>query len=87
MDIDTLCDIRKGDYETLTISKNATCGLVQYWDGSGSVLEIQLDHNVVIPKKMVWDAWVDGTKPHGYDVDEIYGLIGSAWNGEVKLVA
>lgn len=71
--------------KNLTISKDTMCGLFESWNGSGSVLEIELERDVVVPVNMIWDAWIDGTKPHGYDVDEVYGLIGSCWNGKVKV--
>ena len=69
----------------IVISKDTMCGLFESWNGGGSVLEIELDKDVVVPYEMIYDAWIDGTKPHGYDVDEVYGLVSSAWHGEVKM--
>lgn len=69
----------------ITISKDTMCGLFESWNGSGSVLEIELEHDVIVPLNMIYDAWIDGTKPHGYDIDEVYGLVGSAWHGEVTM--
>lgn len=69
----------------IIISKDTMCGLFDSWNGSGSVLEIELDKDVKIPTEMIWDACIEGTKQHGYDIDEVYGLISSAWHGEVKI--
>lgn len=81
---------RKGT-KSFTISKNATCGLFNPWDGGGSVLEIELDKDVVIPTKAVFDVWIDcnGSKcnDRGYDVADVYGICRSAFNGIVTINA
>ena len=79
---------RKGE-KTFTVSKDATCGLFDIWQGGGSVLGIELEKDVVIPTKAVFDVWIDcrGCRCNGkgYDVDDVYGLTGNAWSGEVKI--
>ena len=75
---------RKGK-GTITISKDTTCGLFDVWSGGGSVLEIELDKDVVLPIKCIWKAEIEtGKSEYGYSVDSVYGLIGSAWDGTVK---
>ena len=75
---------RKGK-GTITISKDTTCGLFDVWSGGGSVLEIELDKDVVIPIKCIWKAEIEtGKSEYGYSVDSVYGLVGSAWDGTVK---
>ena len=75
---------RKGK-GTITISKDTTCGLFDVWSGGGSVLEIELDKDVVLPIKCIWKAEIEtGKSEYGYSVDSVYGLIGSAWDGEIK---
>ena len=75
---------RKGK-GTITISKDTTCGLFDVWSGGGSVLEIELDKDVVLPIKCIWRAEIEtGKSEYGYSVDSVYGLIGSAWDGTVK---
>lgn len=89
MTIEDLCKLkqRDKDFSKVIISKDTMCGLFESWNGSGSILDIKLDKDVEVPAEMIWDAWMDGTKPHGYDVDEVYGLIGSAWHGTLKMIA
>ena len=75
---------RKGK-GTITISKDTMCGLFDVWSGGGSVLEIELDKDVVLPIKCIWKAEIEtGKSEYGYSVDSVYGLIGSAWDGEIK---
>jgi hypothetical protein len=52
--------------------------LFDTWSGGGSVLEIELEKNVQIPF-MYCKFCPDGAKVYGYDIDEVYGLIGSCW--------
>lgn len=89
MTIEDLCKLKQKEKEfsKVIISKDTMCGLFESWNGGGSVLEIELDKDVEVPTEMIWDAWMDGTKPHGYDIDEVYGLVGSAWHGTLKMVA
>lgn len=75
---------RKGK-GTITISKDTTCGLFDVWSGGGSVLEIELDKDVVLPIKCIWKAEIEtGKSEYGYSVDNVYGLVGSAWDGVIK---
>ena len=75
---------RKGK-GTITISKDTMCGLFDVWSGGGSQLEIELDKDVVLPIRCIWKAEIEtGKSEYGYSVDSVYGLIGSAWDGEVK---
>lgn len=59
------------------------CGLYDPWSGGGSVLEIELDKDVKLPIKYTIFC-VEGCKMHGYDIDEVYGLIGSCWKETIK---
>ena len=81
-------DERKGT-KSFTISKNATCGLFNPWDGGGSVLEIELDKDAVIPTKAIFDVWIDcrGSRCNGrgYDVADVYGIWRGAFNGTVTI--
>ena len=81
-------DERKGT-KSITISKDATCGLYDIWGGGGSVLEIELEKDVEVPIKAIFDAWLDypGCKANGrgYDVYDVYGICRSAYSGEVTI--
>lgn len=69
----------------LVISKDTMCGLFNPWSGSGSVLEIELPDDLKIPFKAIWDVEIEtGKSKYGYSVDNVYGLIGSCWDGTVK---
>ena len=75
---------RKGK-GTITISKDTMCGLFDVWSGGGSVLEIELDKDVVLPIKCIWKAEIEtGKSQYGYSVDSVYGFVGSVWDGTVK---
>ena len=70
------------------VTKNAMCGLYDIWGGGGSILEIELEKDVVIPTKAIFDVWIDcrGCKANGrgYDVSDVYGISSSAFSGSVK---
>lgn len=72
----------------ITIPKKVTTmGLYNYWSGGGSLLEVQLEKDIVIPKENVAyllpdEAWTTsqnrGTK-YGYSIRECYGMCYDAW--------
>ena len=76
-------DERKGN-GYIVLDKSTMCGLFDCWYGSGSVLEIVCEKDIKIPLRCIFDVVVDGTKIYGYDVNEVYGLIGSAWQDTLK---
>lgn len=71
---------------SVTIPKNATCGLYNGWDGSGSLLEIELDKDCVLSSDVIWEIAHEDAKEFGYSVTETYGLCRSAWVAEIKEV-
>lgn len=80
-----LAEMKKSGKGTLTVDKEAMCGIFNPWNGGGSTLEIQFPSDLRIPVDMIWSAWADGSKKHGYDVDEVYGLVGSCWRDCYRL--
>lgn len=62
----------------IVLSKDTECGLYDSWNGGGSCLEIELDKDIKIPIKYCIFC-VEGCKMHGYDVNEVYGLVDSCW--------
>ena len=68
----------------IVLDKSTMCGLFNCWSGSGSVLEIDCEKDIKIPLRCIFDVVADGTKIYGYDVDEVYGLMGSAWQDTLK---
>ena len=67
----------------IVLGKETMCGLYNSWSGSGSVLEVELDKDVKLPIKYAIFC-VEGCKMHGYDIDEVYGLIDSCWKETIK---
>lgn len=67
----------------ITVKANTNCGLVDFWSGAGSILEIELEKAVTIPEKYV-QIHVDGAR--GYGVDNIYGMMSSFWNNNALVV-
>lgn len=65
------------------IPKTCMCGLVDYWCGAGSVLDIELEKDVVLPIRYLRSA--DPDEWERYSVKEIYGMCDSAWRTEVSL--
>lgn len=79
---------RKDDKEYIVIDKNIKCcGLFNPWLGGGSMLEIKPEKDIKIPMKAIWQAWIEvrGGCPYGYTIDEVYGLVRSEYNTQVKL--
>ena len=72
----------RSDCGTITISKNTFTGLFDPWNGGGSLFDIVLDTDVVLPIKFIRSALPDGGD--GYGVDNVYGWAAQAWRGEVK---
>lgn len=73
----------------VSISKDATIGLYNEWNGSGSLLEIQLEKPAVFPTSMVRNVQIEGAgkENSGYTVDAVYGLVSKAWLiGNVEIV-
>lgn len=92
-----LLDLQKAEYDPkaefdprlnksesyILLDKATMCGIFDPWSGGGSVLEIELDKDVKLPVKYA-KICIEGCKEYGYDVDEVYGLCGSAWGNTVK---
>lgn len=69
----------------IVLDKKTECGLFDTWGGGGSVLEIELDKDVKLPIKYAIFC-VEGCRMYGYDIDEVYGLVGECWKETVKEV-
>lgn len=70
----------------IVLDKSTMCGLFNTWGGGGSMLGIECEKDIKIPIRCIWDAVVDGTGIYGYDVDEVYSLVGSCWSDTLKEV-
>ena len=68
----------------IEISKETNCGLFDIWSGNGSILNIELEKDIKLPFKYIFDVCIDNIMPYGYGINDVYGLIDSCWNGSVK---
>lgn len=79
MSIEDFIKMQNGDKE-ITFSNDCMIGIYNPWNGSGSVLEIELEKDFVFSSDMIRDVQIEGVKPQWeYTVDDAYGLVGSCW--------
>lgn len=85
--------LRDGSYRTVNmkkgrravfIDKGANCGLVDFWNGAGSVLEINLEKDVRLPLRYISSALPDGCR--GYSAKSVYGINDSFWTRTVNSI-
>ena len=77
-------EVRKaGRRGALWIEKDVVCGLFDPWSGAGSAMDLELEHDVVLPMELVHEITPDACL-YRYGVDEVYGLVGKAWGAEVE---
>ena len=70
----------------ITFAENVEIGIFNPWNGSGSVLEIDLDKPLTVPSSLIFDVQIEGVKPeYTYTVDDAYGLVESAWKKPVAI--
>lgn len=76
------------DLGKLVIDRTAMIGLFDECSGAGSILEIELAKDLVLPVKYIGKLQIDGARRrYGYDVGNVYGMCGSAWEkGDVKQI-
>ena len=84
MTLEQWIEVREaGRRGALRIEKDAVCGLFDPWSGAGSTLDLELEHDVVLPIELVHEITPDVCLCR-YGVDEVYGLVGQAWGAEVE---
>ena len=76
MSIKDLINYKENPY-TFKIDAGTSCGLVDFWNGAGGILEIQLEKAVEVPADKVRSFTIDGAD--GYGVDKIYCMSSSFW--------
>lgn len=60
--------------------KGSMLGVFAPWNGSGSVLDIELDKELTFKREDIYDVQIEGAKPdNGYTVNQTYGLVSGAW--------
>ena len=78
MSMEDFLKLQEGNYSSITLKAGTPCGLVDFWYGAGSLLEVDLDKPVTLPKG-TFNAVVDKANPYGYSVEQIYGMLSSFW--------
>lgn len=66
---------------TLRISKDATCGFYDPWNGAGSVFEIELEKDIDLPVKYIRSCLPDSH--FRWSVSVVYGMMDGAWTDSV----
>ncbi len=73
---------------SLILPRDATVGIFNQWSGCGGMLDIELEKDAVMPLALVREAQIEDVSASnrwgGYTVNEVYGLVGSAW-GEFEV--
>lgn len=84
MSIEDYYKLRNG--ESRMIFRSGTCGIFDTVQGSGSILEVELQKPFEIDFSKEEDDYFEGSRIqvenipcYGYSVNQIYGLIGRAW--------
>lgn len=80
MTIKDLIDYKKKPW-TIKLDKDVKCGLVDYWNGAGGILEIELEKELEIPSDKVRSFKIDGAD--GYGVGEIFGMCSTFWTDTI----
>lgn len=84
LDVKNLEALKQGD--SIKIDKNTSCGLVEFYNGAGGPLNIELEKDIVINMDLMHELQIEGAKNRYHTVDSIYGLNGSAWEHTVGIV-
>jgi len=75
---------RKGK-ASIILDKRTPCGLYDCWSGAGSILDIELDKDVILPLKYISSALPDGCR--GYGINNIYGMLEDFWEKDCIKIA
>lgn len=72
----------------ITMPCDAHVGIYSPWDGSGSILGIQLAKNLVFSREDIYDIQIEGARPDfGFTVDGTYGLTSGCWKAPASITA
>ena len=72
---------RRPDCGTVRLSRKATAGFFDSWNGAGSCFEIMLEKDIEVPVKYIRGCLPDSNL--SYSVSSVYGMMGSAWKEDV----
>lgn len=71
----------KENKSDITITKDINGGLFNRWWGGGSLLEIELKKDMVVPQDEIFDICIDAAirGTGNYGIDDVYGMCSSFW--------
>lgn len=84
-DPNTMLELVHNDDKTVTFPTSTVLGLFSGSSGGGSILGIDLEKPLVVPKDLIFDIEIEGSSKRyrsGYTVDETYGLARDAWDAK-----
>lgn len=68
-------------FSAFKLDKKCNLGLVDFWSGTGSMLSIKLENNLVIPIKNIFNVSIDSAFEYG--LSDIYGIDNFCYWNEV----
>jgi len=81
------------EYTKVMVPEGNCCGMYNSWNGGGSLMEMKLKRDLIIPvqrkNKTKYDRCeicVDERNCQGYSINEVYGMDISVWGKEFKLI-
>jgi len=69
----------------IKIGTSVMCGMFDFWNGGGSILELDYQEDIEITMTDKISVRVDGQSGQ-WDVDSVYGLCGDAWVNECEVL-
>lgn len=82
-------NLKEGNFKKIKIPKDTMCGLYNLWNGSGSMLGICLEKDLIISKNNLYLAQLEvnrrSNKFSYYTINEVYGLTGSCWENNASI--
>lgn len=70
---------------SIVLDRRATCGLFNFWDGSGSILDISCEKDVEIPFENIWKFYIDEKRSNQCDsIHNVYGTTDALWKNHLK---
>lgn len=78
-------DMMKPNSE-ITMACDATVGIFNPWNGSGSILGVYLARPLTFTRDDIYDVQVEGADlDYGYSLDRSFGMVDSAWKNPASI--
>lgn len=79
MTLKDLLDLKEKK-NSIILDKSTNCGLIDYWNGAGSILGIELEKDITINSDEIGIIEADGSSIGRYSVYSIYGCGEDLWS-------